>query len=216
MRNLTAVIVAGGSDVHSSVLDEIPDSRWVVAADSGLDVARSLGLAVDVVVGDFDSASTEALAEFGGTVHRHPSDKDHTDLELALQLVGTQQHIERVIVVGGGGGRVDHLLGNIAVLGSPAYSHLRIEWLPGEARIHVVWDHVELHGIPGDVLSIIPLAGSAEGVTTTGLRWALDEATLFPHSSRGMSNELTRSIATVHVQSGCVLVIQPDVDPDQL
>lgn len=210
MRNLTAVIVAGGEAVGHAILDEIPESRWVVAADSGLNIARAIGLDVDVLIGDLDSADSDALDSYTGAIERHTPDKDHTDLELALRMVSGQPHIERLIVVGGGGGRLDHLLGNVAVLASPTYSHLRIEWLPGSARVHVVWDHVELHAVTGDTVSLIAHGGPVHGLTTTGLRWQLQATTLHPNVSLGISNEFVSSVATVSVEAGCLLTIQPE------
>lgn len=213
MRDLTAVIVTGGAPIAPSVTSDLPEIVWVVAADSGLDHARSLGLGVDVVVGDLDSVSTDALAAFPGPVERHPPDKDRTDLDLALGLVACHGHIERVIVVGGGGGRLDHLLGNVAVLASPRYSHLRIEWLTGSDRAHVVWDHVTLHGCSGDPISLIPIGGPVTGVTTEGLRWALRSADLDPGTSLGISNEMVGSVASVTVTGGRLLAVQPDPEP---
>src|SRR5690348_11873254 len=62
-------------------------SGIVIAADSGLEHARALGVPVDLVVGDLDSvdpAVLDAAIADGVTVERHPAAKDATDLELAL------------------------------------------------------------------------------------------------------------------------------------
>jgi thiamine pyrophosphokinase len=210
MRDLTAIVVTGGAAVPASVRDDLPDSAWVVAADSGLEHARRIGLPVDVVVGDLDSVPERILEGFSGPVEHHPADKDHTDLQLALELVARHGHIDRLIVVGGGGGRLDHLLGNVAVLAAPAYAHLRVEWLTGAERVHVVWDHVELHGHAGDVVSLMAIGGPALGVTTEGLQWPLRGARLDPSTSLGMSNVMQGAVATVNVSEGRLLTIQPD------
>ena len=77
------VVVASGEGPELT----LPDAKSVVAADGGLLRARGLGLTVDVVVGDLDSVTPEALAAAeaaGARVVRHPQAKDATDLELAL------------------------------------------------------------------------------------------------------------------------------------
>ena len=50
----TAVIVIGGDEVPADALEDLPDRRWVIAADSGLDHASHIGLSVDFLVGDMD------------------------------------------------------------------------------------------------------------------------------------------------------------------
>jgi thiamine pyrophosphokinase len=81
----SVIVVAGGGAVP--VRATLPAGAPVVAADQGLDSALGAGLHVDVAVGDFDSASPEALAnaaDAGTRVVRHSAAKDATDLELAL------------------------------------------------------------------------------------------------------------------------------------
>ena len=90
----------------------------VVAADGGLLRARALGLDVDVVVGDLDSVTPEALAAAeaaGARVVRHPPAKDATDLELALDEAAALG-ASRVLVVASAEGRLDHLLGLLLLL----------------------------------------------------------------------------------------------------
>ena len=206
-----AVVFPSGDEPDSRILDDLPETGWVVAADAGADHARRLGIRVDVVVGDLDSIDAATLDGLGPdtVVHQHPVDKDTTDLQLALDLVAEQTGIESVIVVGGIGGRFDHLLGNATVLSSAAYAGLDIVWLAGDARVTVVHDHARIHGHPGDVVSIIPMGGSAGGVSTTGLRWVLTDDDLVFGSGRGVSNEMTLAVAEVAIRSGCVMVVQP-------
>ncbi|MGH8874287.1 MAG: thiamine diphosphokinase [Acidimicrobiia bacterium] len=210
----TAVVLAGGDPPSPAVLGEIPTEALVVAADSGLDHAQAIGLEVDLVVGDFDSVSPEALARAEGIpFERHPTDKDRTDLELALDSVARLE-VDRVIVVGGHGGRLDHFVANLCLIASPAYRHLDLEWLAGRDRIHVIRSATELHGAPGDLVTLLAWEGPAGGVQTHGLRWVLDGERLEPGSTRGVSNLMARPVATVGLVSGTLLAIQPGaIDP---
>jgi len=211
-----AVVLAGGELPPVAALQpiltaEIDADALVVAADSGLDHALALGLHVDLVVGDFDSASTAAQTEAraAGTVFEmHPTDKDATDLELALE--SARRHGARhVMVIGGGGGRHDHLLANALVLAAVEFSDLDLDALVGTARITVVRTHAALHGRPGDLCSLIPAGGAAHGVRTSGLRFPLHGEDLLPGSTRGISNELLDATATVDVADGVLLAVQP-------
>ena len=122
--NPIVVVFAGGDPPPSSVLAGLPTDAYVIAADSGFDHARRLGIEVDVLVGDLDSISPEGLA-LAGVVEKHPSDKDATDLAIALDAA-VREGAARVFVVGGGGGRIDHFLANAALLASAVYRGLSL------------------------------------------------------------------------------------------
>lgn len=207
----TAVVFTGGDPPGARAVGPLPSDRFVVAADSGLHHAHALGIAVDVAVGDFDSVDADALrhAEAHGTrVERHPAAKEHTDLELALD-VAVEAGATRLLVIGGQGGRLDHWLGNIAVLTSPKYAGLRLEARAGRSRLFVVRDEVSFEGQPGEYVSLLAWNGAAERVRTHGLRWALHGERLEPGSSRGVSNELVDPTGRVEVATGLVLVVLP-------
>jgi thiamine pyrophosphokinase len=208
----SAIIFCGGGP--SRVPFETPDDTFVVAADVGLAEANRLGVSVDLLVGDLDSVSTadlEAFAGSGGEVRRHPEDKDATDLDLAL-AEAIAAGVERVLVVGGDDGRLDHLIGNALVLASPRYEGVEIDAVFGAARVHVVRSRRELTGVAGETVSLFALGGPATGVTTQGLRWPLENAVLQPGSSLGISNRLLEERASIAVGDGVVLAVRPGDD----
>ncbi len=212
MPNGVVVVVAGGNPPAAQSVRAVPGDARVIAADKGLEHALALGLAVEIAVGDFDSASPEAVAvaeEAGTRIERHPADKDATDLELALDRAATLDP-ERVLVLAGDGGRLDHLLSTLLLLGSPRYALLRIDALVGAAHVHVVRDERELAGRPGELLSLLALHGRAEGVRTSGLEYPLAGETLEPGSSRGVSNVFVGSAARVSLDEGVLLVVRPE------
>jgi thiamine pyrophosphokinase len=193
---------------------EVPPARAVVAADGGVERAASLGLAVDVVIGDLDSVSPAALerAEAAGArVVRHPAAKDATDLELALDEA-VALGARRVLVVASGGGRLDHLLASVLVLGSARYEALEIDALVGDALVHVIRVERTMRGTSGGLVTLLPLGGPAEGVTTTGLEYPLANETLHEGSTRGVSNLLVGAEATVSVARGVLLAVRPPKD----
>ncbi|HEU5301592.1 MAG TPA: thiamine diphosphokinase [Acidimicrobiia bacterium] len=207
-----AVIFAGGDAPPSVVGTVLPRDAVVIGADSGVDVAWSLGRTVDIAVGDFDSIDPSILNRTeaaGATILRHPRDKDATDLELALDTAMTLR-MDAATVVGGHGGRVDHFIANCALLTSDRYAGLAVDAYFDIAHLQVVRSHVLLTGNAGDLITLLAVGGPADGVRTTGLRFPLDDETLHPGSTRGVSNEMLGTEATVAVAHGCVLTIQPD------
>jgi thiamine pyrophosphokinase len=183
----------------------------VIAADRGLEHALALGLEVTVAVGDFDSASPEAVdvAEASGTrIDRHPAEKDATDLELALDLAASMSPA-RILVLASAGGRLDHELAMLLLLGSERYAGTELDAFLGAARVHVVRGGRTLEGAPGELVTLLALHGSAEGVTTEGLAYPLRGETLAAGSSRGVSNVFTEATASVTVERGVLLAIRP-------
>ena len=210
-----ALVFAGGDAPPAAVRTVLPSDALVIAADSGLDHALALGRHVDVAVGDLDSVTPEGLrrvAADGARVERHPPDKDATDLELALDAA-VAAGASQVSVVGGHGGRLDHLLGNLALLASPRFVALTLDAWLGTAWVTVVRRDASIVGAPGSLVSLFAMHGPARGVTTRGLRFPLHDADLEPGSTRGISNELVGPDAGVTVADGVLLAIQPDALP---
>jgi len=206
----TAVVVAGGDPPPRDVLDDLPDEVWVVGADSGADRALELGLSLDLIVGDMDSISSGTVAASpNAQVMAFPADKDATDLELALDTVADRDDIDRVIVLGGTGGRLDHFLATTLILAAPRFADLAVEWLAHPGRVTVIHGHARLHGTVRAHISLLPVGGDVTGVTTTNLRWPLTGERLPFGSSRGVSNEFTAAVATVSIESGVLIAVQP-------
>ncbi len=194
------------------------DVRFVVAADGGAAGCEALGLRPDLVVGDFDSADpglVARLARDGIPIRRVPAAKDESDLELAL-AAALDRGAERVIALGAlGGPRIEHALAAIALLQVAAdrgvdmsivddRSTLRLLDCDGSERADRA---LTIEGDPGDYVSLLPTAGDVRGVVTDGLRFPLRDEPLRSGPSRGLSNELLGTTASVRARSGRLLVV---------
>ena len=222
------IVVGGPVDERTSSAPSPVSSRdlaptsVVVAADSGIDLACAYGLGVDHLVGDLDSASAAGIvaARRAGTeVHRHPADKDATDFELAVDLVidlagRRRDHaggwVPALLVLGPGGGRLDHLLADVVLLGAAKLAPFEVTAAFGPALVLVVRPDRPrtLPAGPGAQVSILPLTAPAVGVSTTGLRWPLADAHLEAGTTRAVSNEVTAT-ATVSLTRGVLAVVIP-------
>jgi len=207
-----ALIIAGG---EGPATNELPTTlvagTLVIAADSGLDTAQRLGIDVDVAIGDFDSASATGLAaatNAGVEVIAHPADKNATDLELALEFA-VARGVDDVTVIGANGGRFDHELANILLLCSSSWASMAITIVDERARSLVVHRSRTLPVGEGALVTLLPIAGTATGVTTTGLAWKLSDATLAPGSTRGVSNVAVEPLPIVSVANGTLIAVLP-------
>ena len=187
----------------------VRDGDWLIAADGGARHCLALGFTPHVLIGDMDSLTEKevaGLADAGTIIIRHETRKDETDLELALlhaQREGTQQ----ALVLGGLGRRWDQTMANLLL---PAYHRLReleiVFWDNGE-WLYLVDRERQIEGHKGLRVSLIPLGGDAEGVSTEGLEYPLNNDTLIFGATRGMSNVMLAAQAQVKVQQGVLLCI---------
>jgi thiamine pyrophosphokinase len=211
MSHELVVVVSGGELPPSATPEDVPRGAPVITANGGLAHARALGLEVTTVIGDLDSVDAETVAAAstaGAEILRHPVEKDATDLELALD-VALELRPARILVLAGGGGRLDHLLGGLLLLGATRYAEVQLDAVVGTAQVHVVRRERVLAGDPGQLVSLLALHGAAEGVTTDGLRYPLANETLEPGSTRGISNVFAAREARVHVARGVLAAVIP-------
>jgi thiamine pyrophosphokinase len=67
-----------------------------------------------------------------------------------------------------------------------------------------------VHGDVGARVTLLPVGGEVEGITTRGLKWDLSDAHLVPGSTRGVSNVMRAPVADISTSAGCLLVIFPE------
>ena len=207
------LVVAGGPDaVDVGPLADRAD--LVIAADGGLDHLIAADRRCDLIVGDLDSVSEGALAAAearGSEVRRHPVDKDETDLELAL-AAAVEAGATSIEVTGLEGGRADHALAGLLVLGSTRWASCALTARLRGSDLFVVHSERRFAATPGDLISLLAIGGEARGVTTSGLRYPLARAVLHPATGRGLSNVFSDVEAVVGVESGVVFAIRPSSD----
>jgi thiamine pyrophosphokinase len=207
------VIVANAPDLDAAPYQaQIRAADLLIAADGGALPLLRASLPPQLVIGDMDSldaASLSALAARGVELHRYPREKDETDLELAL-LYAAHAGATAIDVLGALGGRWDHTLANVALLALPELIGRHARLLADKQTLFLVRDTAAIEGQAGDTVSLLPLTGAARGVTTAGLLYRLEEATLSFERARGVSNVLIEPPGRVSLREGLLLVVHHD------
>lgn len=181
------------------------EDDFIIAADGGTRHALALGLTPNLIIGDMDSLPSTFNLE-PSTLIQFPADKNETDLELAIQHALTLNPQE-VIILAALGGRLDQTLGNIALISRLQVTGCRLVLDDGVEEVFFCHDQVEVSGTVGDIVSLIPWQGEVTGIITQGLKWPLQNETLYPNKTRGISNEMMGDKATIEIKSGLLLVV---------
>jgi len=176
----------------------------LIAADGGAKHLVGLRLKPEIIIGDIDSIATDMWNDENSIVRiPHSPDKDKSDVELAIEYA-LEQGCQEITLVAAIGGRLDHTLGNVALV---ARYPGRIAILDGVSTLVAV-DKSEkcmLHGQVGTPVSLIPYGSGSFTVRAKGLKYSLVDESL--HSAtHGLSNELSLTEACVCVSNGILLV----------
>lgn len=204
-----AFVVGGGTVAEPERFRPLARAAGLIlAADSGYDHLRRMGARPDLLLGDLDSISPAALADARRSnvpVAAFPREKDDTDTALALHEA-LRRGAGTIVACGAFGDRLDHTLANVLLLVSPALRGADIRLLDERQEVRLVRARLRLSSRAGETISLLPVGGAVEGVTTTGLYYPLADATLETGPALGVSNVATGGEVEVRISSGSLLL----------
>lgn len=213
-RDCQAVVVLNGDFSSSDQFykEVINDSDIVLAADGGARLYKNLEIKPEYIIGDFDSLTEEELNTWtnqGVILKKYPVDKDKTDGELAIDYCH-KLNCNKIIILGGLGGRFDQQLANIYLL---EYSmNLEMDALIKESglEIGIIEAKKEISGYKDWHLSLLPLDKKVEGVSIQGTKYDTEGLDLLRSFTRGISNRVIKDDFRVTVGKGRLIYILHD------
>ncbi len=198
------VIIGGDHPPAELTLRLVEDAEIIIAADSGFDYAWKNSIEIDYVVGDMDSTELPEIIESlpKDKVLRLSEEKDETDTEIGLQML-KEQGASETIIIGGGGGRLDHLLGIVTLF------HREIrpdEWYTDKEAVFSIDRKRIFEGLKGRTVSFFPVGGGVCRMKSSGLKWSLDRLMWEPGDA-GISNVVTDDAMMIEPLSGRLICI---------
>ncbi len=209
------LIVSGGSLNKEFVMKIVGQGRYdrILAADSGMNALYAAAVTPDIIIGDFDSADEKILAFFQQNkaidfCTLNP-EKDDTDTEFAIRE-SIRRGADSITIIGGTGTRLDHVLGNISLLGIGFEEQISMELLDEHNRIRMIQKPLTLEKDAqyGKYVSLIPYGGDVQGITLRGFKYPLSDYTMGGFNSLGISNEIVDEKAVIELTGGSLLVIE--------
>ena len=180
----------------------------IIAADSGYDLCRRLGIVPDVLIGDMDSVKDLSLESFHGEYITSPREKNDTDTMLAVKLA-LERGFGEIFIIGGLGGRVDHSLSNLYILEYIYNRGCKGVLTDGQNRvIFLRGGTVALKRGDYRFFSLLAVDTVCRGVTVAGCRYPLSDAVLLREEGYAVSNEIVGDEATLSVDEGALFVIE--------
>ena len=216
---MNALIISGGNIDISFAREYINnyDYDYLVVADQGLETTEALGLNPDLIVGDFDSVDPALIHRYETdpksveSVLRFKAQKDYTDTQIAVERA-VKYGVSHIEVLGATGDRLDHVLGNIAVMKYALRWDATMSIVDANNRITMIDKSLTISKKDqyGKYVSVIPYSGEAKGVTLTGFAYNVEDETFYDDTSLGVSNEIADETARIEVKEGLLLIVESD------
>ena len=197
-----AVILCNGAPPSKALFRyTVSSAHLLITADGGTHTALRYESKPDVATGDFDSYDPNS-ADFETVLD---ADQETNDLEKALALA-IRRGVDRAVLLGATGLRLDHTLKNLSVLKQfdDRFEQLIISDNYGD--IFLAPRKLRLELAAGTAISLFPLSGRVEGITTDGLKYTLDDEKLENGIRDGSSNEVVSDPITITHRSGDLLI----------
>lgn len=200
-----SILLGGHVQPTARLLRQVAGSR-TIAADNGMAHAEALDLAVELWVGDFDSATPELMARHPDIEREvHPQAKDATDSELAVDAA-VRRGARELLLVGGFGGQSDHALSHVMLAVKLAREGLAAMVTSGSEEAYPLIPGRHRLDLPaGSRVSVIALSDLG-ALSLSGVQWPLDRRHVLFGSTLTLSNVVLAE-AEVSLESGHGVII---------
>ena len=203
---MKAFIYTGGRIEPSGITEHPKSDDFRIAADSGYKNALALGEKIDLLIGDFDSY--EGKLPDGVETVRLPAEKDFTDTQFAVNKA-LEKGADELVIVGGLGGRLDHLLSNLSLLERLGQAGIHAVMTDGFNRVRYINSTSTLIAKSHfTYLSVIAVSERLKGVSIEGCKYPLKNAVVNRNDQFAVSNEITGNCALISVRKGACYIIE--------
>ncbi len=211
----TAVIISGGSLDPDFALAFLREEKpeLLIGADRGICFLKEKEIHPTHIVGDFDSASGEALEYFKQfpeiPIRTFNPVKDFTDTAIAMELA-MEEGADRIYILGGTGTRLDHVVANIKLLSHALERKKECILMDAHNRIRLIDQPltIEKKKQYGKYVSLFAFGGQVKGLTLRGFFYPLTEYDMEAENPLGVSNEITAENGEISFSSGKLLVME--------
>jgi thiamine pyrophosphokinase len=202
-RQPKTIFVLGGRAPGSVWLSDFAARNRLAAyaVDKGVAACRKANLAPAVLVGDRDSAAAEDwewALRLGARESLYQADKDLTDFQLALGLIGEGDR-RGLVLTGCFGGRFDHLFSIVGAF-SAARSFCMIDEREGLSLVEPGRGMRVVFKKRPVAVSLLALSQECSGVRISGVRWPLGGVTIERSNPWTVSNETLLEKGGKHVK----------------
>lgn len=203
---MNTILITGGEIPEYKYVKELLHVDYICVADSGLDWVVENGVEFDHVLGDMDSLKDKSLLDSipSGKITLLPSDKDDTDTVFGLRFL-KEIGATKITLIGGGGGRIDHLLGIVSLFETDLAPDI---WYTNREQIHFVKGFYNLGNFIGFSISVYPVGKVVCSINSYGLKWDLSEVE-WTYKSIGISNSVESRDSWIDTKDNKVLLIIP-------
>lgn len=176
----------------------------VIYADAGYKYADKIGKKnVLGVVGDFDSLGAPPE---GQNIISLNVEKNFTDGERALRYA-VELGAKEIVIYGAYGGKIEHILGNITLLKIASDLGVKAVIKDGQTTTQLIGGKTVINAQKESLFSLIPYGGNCVFKSSLGLYYPLENLTLTPADTRGISNVVKEENVQLEIESGNALAI---------
>lgn len=206
MEKIAFVFFNGIMDIKNPFYKKILENQTnIFCADGGTKYAFDMGLTPLEIWGDFDSLDKKYLKkaeELNITIKRFEPGKDFTDGELIIKYL-TEKGFEKIYVLGGLGGRTDHLLTNLSIV----FKYDNVIFLDEKETIFRVTDNFVIENKKNHTISFVPMSEEVNNIYLIGFKYPLNGYNLKLGESICNSNIIIEDKAIIKFSSGKLLGI---------
>ncbi len=199
-------VIVGGASIASPAYIKgfLREDDFMIFCDCGLRHAEALGREPNLIVGDFDSYENPH-SDIPTIVLPH--EKDDTDTAYAVKE-GLRRGFEEFLLIGVIGERFDHSLGNVQLLNMLDSAGKKAVIADDYSLMEAVSDEAFV-GDEAEYFSLLAISGKVEGISITGAKYCLSDASLDSDFPLGVSNEvLPGQTAHISVKNGRLLLVR--------
>ena len=214
----TCLIISGGD---FNALPQTTVYDYTIACDRGYEHALKLGLAPDMIIGDYDSLSLDKIKKdlqnkglSDTAILEFPIKKDDSDTMLAIKHA-LEKGFDNIVIICALGGRFDHTFANIQSMVYAREHGAECCILGEKERMYILKNGTRiLKKKPGFSLSVYSLSDESLDVTIKGALYETENITLTTSFPLGLSNMITAPETSISVKEGTLLLVESFMGDD--